>query len=73
MRFLLVAWVPVALGMTDISTPAYLNGIVGGGYRHWRGTGLEVHQAGTGGSGVAIRGVDRALGLLPGCDYQCAD
>jgi MFS transporter, LPLT family, lysophospholipid transporter len=26
MRFLLVAWVPVALGVTDISTPAYLNG-----------------------------------------------
>jgi len=26
MRFLLVAWVPIALGMTDISTPAYLNG-----------------------------------------------
>src|SRR5882724_5741508 len=26
MRFLLVAWVPVALGITDIKTPAYLNG-----------------------------------------------
>jgi LPLT family lysophospholipid transporter-like MFS transporter len=26
MRFLLVAWVPVALGINDISTPAYLNG-----------------------------------------------
>jgi len=28
MRFLLVAWVPVALGLTDISTPAYLNGVL---------------------------------------------
>lgn len=28
MRFLLVAWVPIALGMKDISTPAYLNGTV---------------------------------------------
>jgi MFS transporter, LPLT family, lysophospholipid transporter len=28
MRFLLVAWVPVALGLTDISTPAYLNGML---------------------------------------------
>jgi LPLT family lysophospholipid transporter-like MFS transporter len=26
MRFLLVAWVPIALGLKDISTPAYLNG-----------------------------------------------
>jgi LPLT family lysophospholipid transporter-like MFS transporter len=26
MRFLLVAWVPVALGISDIKTPAYLNG-----------------------------------------------
>lgn len=28
MRFLLVAWVPVALGLRDISTPAYLNGVL---------------------------------------------
>jgi MFS transporter, LPLT family, lysophospholipid transporter len=28
MRFLLVAWVPVALGISDIKTPAYLNGTV---------------------------------------------
>jgi MFS transporter, LPLT family, lysophospholipid transporter len=26
MRFLLVAWVPVALGIADLATPAYLNG-----------------------------------------------
>jgi LPLT family lysophospholipid transporter-like MFS transporter len=26
MRFLLVAWVPVALGIADLETPAYLNG-----------------------------------------------
>lgn len=28
LRFLLVAWVPVALGIADIKTPAYLNGTV---------------------------------------------
>jgi LPLT family lysophospholipid transporter-like MFS transporter len=28
MRFLLIAWVPVALGITNISTPAYLNAVV---------------------------------------------
>jgi LPLT family lysophospholipid transporter-like MFS transporter len=28
MRFLLVAWVPVALGVSNIKTPAYLNGTV---------------------------------------------
>jgi len=28
MRFLLIAWVPVALGITNIRTPAYLNAVV---------------------------------------------
>jgi LPLT family lysophospholipid transporter-like MFS transporter len=28
MRFLLIAWVPVALGITDNKTPAYLNAVV---------------------------------------------
>jgi LPLT family lysophospholipid transporter-like MFS transporter len=28
MRFLLIAWVPIALGITNIRTPAYLNGVV---------------------------------------------
>ncbi len=28
LRFLLLAWVPVALGLTDNSTPAYLNAVV---------------------------------------------
>lgn len=28
MRFLLIAWVPIALGITNIRTPAYLNAVV---------------------------------------------
>ena len=31
LRFLLVLWVPVALGITDNATPTYLNAIVAGG------------------------------------------
>jgi len=59
MRFLLVAWVPVALGMTDISTPAYLNGTVAIGI---------VMGAGLASKFIKLERADRALpaGVLIG-------
>jgi LPLT family lysophospholipid transporter-like MFS transporter len=59
MRFLLVAWVPVALGMTDISTPAYLNGTVAVGI---------VIGAGLASKFIKLERADRALpaGVLIG-------
>jgi LPLT family lysophospholipid transporter-like MFS transporter len=59
MRFLLVAWVPVALGVTDISTPAYLNGTVAVGI---------VIGAGLASKFIKLEKADRALpaGVLIG-------
>jgi MFS transporter, LPLT family, lysophospholipid transporter len=53
LRFLLVAWVPVALGITNNSIPAYLNGVVA--------VGIAV------GAGLAARliTIDRADRALP--------
>ncbi len=35
LRFLLVLWVPIALNITDNTTPTLLNGVVGSRYHHW--------------------------------------
>lgn len=52
MRFLLVAWVPVALGLADNATPAYLNAMVAVGI---------VLGAGLAGALVRLDQVERAL------------
>ncbi|PWV60545.1 lysophospholipid transporter LplT [Plasticicumulans acidivorans] len=52
MRFLLVAWVPIALGITDNATPAYLNAMVAVGI---------VLGAGLAGACVRLEQVERAL------------
>jgi LPLT family lysophospholipid transporter-like MFS transporter len=52
LRFLLVAWVPVALGLTDNSTPAYLNAVVAVGI---------VIGAGLAGRFVTLDKAERAL------------
>jgi LPLT family lysophospholipid transporter-like MFS transporter len=59
LRFLLVAWVPVALGLTDNSTPAYLNAVVAVGI---------VIGAGLAGKYVTLDKAERALpaGVLIG-------
>ncbi|MGA3158336.1 MAG: lysophospholipid transporter LplT [Steroidobacteraceae bacterium] len=59
MRFLLVAWVPVALGVTNNRMPAYLNGMVAVGI---------VIGAGLAAKFVSLEKVDRALpaGVLIG-------
>ncbi|HWW80219.1 MAG TPA: lysophospholipid transporter LplT [Steroidobacteraceae bacterium] len=59
LRFLLVAWVPVALGLTDNSTPAYLNAVVAVGI---------VIGAGLAGKYVTLDKAERALpaGVLLG-------
>jgi LPLT family lysophospholipid transporter-like MFS transporter len=59
LRFLLVAWVPVALGITSYSMPAYLNGAVGIGV---------MLGAVLAGRFVTLRKVDRTLpaGVLIG-------
>jgi LPLT family lysophospholipid transporter-like MFS transporter len=59
LRFLLVAWVPVALGLTDNSTPAYLNAVVAVGI---------VIGAGLAGKYVTLDRAERALpaGVLLG-------
>ena len=59
LRFLLVAWVPVALGVANYSMPAYLNGAVGIGV---------VLGAALAGKFVTLRKVDRTLpaGVLIG-------
>jgi LPLT family lysophospholipid transporter-like MFS transporter len=59
LRFLLVAWVPVALGLTDNSTPAYLNAVVAVGI---------VIGAALAGKYVTLEKADRALpaGVLIG-------
>ena len=59
LRFLLVAWVPVALGIANYSMPAYLNGAVGIGV---------VLGAALAGKFVTLRKVDRTLpaGVLIG-------
>ena len=45
MRFLLIAWVPVALGITNNSMPAYLNGVVAIGIVVGAGSCREVRDA----------------------------
>lgn len=59
LRFLLVAWVPVALGLTDNSTPAYLNAVVAVGI---------VIGAGLAGKYVTLDKAERSLpaGVLLG-------
>jgi LPLT family lysophospholipid transporter-like MFS transporter len=59
LRFLLVAWVPIALGLTDNSTPAYLNAVVAVGI---------VIGAGLAGKYVTLEKAERALpaGVLIG-------
>ena len=59
LRFLLVAWVPIALGLTDNSTPAYLNAVVAVGI---------VIGAGLAGKYVTLDKAERALpaGVLIG-------
>jgi len=59
LRFLLVAWVPVALGIANYSMPAYLNGAVGIGV---------VLGAALAGKFVSLQKVDRTLpaGVLIG-------
>ena len=52
MRFLLVAWVPIALGLHDNATPAYLNAMVALGI---------VLGAGLAGALVRLEQVERAL------------
>ncbi len=46
LRFLLVLWVPVALGITDNATPTYLNAMVAIGIVVGAGCGSEVSYAG---------------------------
>ncbi|OCK05648.1 hypothetical protein BCD89_24000 [Escherichia coli] len=46
LRFLLVLWVPVALGITDNATPTYLNAMGSDWYRGWCRCGSEVSYAG---------------------------
>jgi LPLT family lysophospholipid transporter-like MFS transporter len=53
MRFLLIAWVPVALGIANYRMPAYLNGVVAIGI---------VLGAGLAAKFVTLANVDRALG-----------
>ncbi len=53
MRFLLIAWVPVALGVANNRTPAYLNAVVAVGV---------VVGAGLAAKYVTLAKVDRALG-----------
>jgi LPLT family lysophospholipid transporter-like MFS transporter len=59
LRFLLVAWVPVALGITTNAMPAYLNGVVAVGI---------VIGAGLAGKFVTLQKADRSLpaGVLLG-------
>ena len=53
MRFLLIAWVPVALGITNNRMPAYLNAVVAVGI---------IVGAGLAAKFVTLRNVNRALG-----------
>ncbi len=46
LRFLLVLWVPVALGITDNATPTYLNAMVAIGIVVGAGAAAEVSYAG---------------------------
>ena len=64
LRFLLVAWVPVALGVANYSMPAYLNGAVGIGV---------VIGAALAGKLVTLQKVDRTLpaGVLIGIAVCC--
>jgi MFS transporter, LPLT family, lysophospholipid transporter len=64
MRFLLIAWVPLALGITSIRMPAYLNGVVAVGI---------IVGAGLASKFVTLKNVNRALagGILLGASV-CA-
>jgi LPLT family lysophospholipid transporter-like MFS transporter len=53
MRFLLIAWVPVALGITNNRMPAYLNGVVAIGI---------IVGAGLASRFITLKNVNRALG-----------
>ncbi len=74
LRFLLVLWVPVALGITDNATPTYLNAMVAIGIVVGAGAGGEAGHAGDGRTLHARRDPDWRRGgavLAATCVIAC--